>query len=121
MKHKNRKKGLYRTNIGTVKMTMETNGFPKGLILKRELTLRECKYILFQLLGIELQTREDFEFYEEYKDAMNNYRETVNAWLKGEADDDSIAEFAFDCSDEQLGLMNMIPIVAYLKKKGVID
>lgn len=47
-----------RYNIGTVGMTMETNGFPKGLILKRDLTLRECKHILGNLLGIELFTRE---------------------------------------------------------------
>lgn len=112
---------MKKYNLGTVKMTTDANGFMKGLILKRELTLSECKYILWKFLFIELQTREDFCFDEEYRDQMNNYKETVNAWLKGDVDDDSIAEFAFDCSDEQLGLMNMIPIVEYLKKKGVID
>lgn len=112
---------MKKYNLGTVKMTMETNGFPKGLILKRELTLRECKYILDRLLGIDLQTRECFYDDEEYQNQMHEYKETVNAWLKGEADDAAIAEFMYDCQYEQLGLMNMIPIVSYLKKKGIIE
>ena len=107
--------------IGSVKMTMETNGFPKGFILKRDLNLREAKHILRDLLGIELRTIEDCYDNEEYQDQNKEYLDTVNRWLKGELEDDSIADFAFDCSDEQLGLKNMIPIVAYLKKKGIID
>lgn len=111
---------LKNFNIGAVKMTMETNGFPKGLILKRDLTLRECKHILGNLLGIELFTREDSYDNEEYRDKMDEYHDTVNAWLRGNADDFSIMEFAFDCSDEPIGIMNLIPIICYLKKKGII-
>lgn len=107
-------------NIGTVKMTMESNGFPKGLILKRDLTVRECKHILGNLLGIELSTREDCYDNEEYQDKMDEYRDTVNAWLRGDADDSAIMEFAFDCSDDPIGIMNLIPIICYLKKKGII-
>ena len=107
-------------NIGTVKMTMESNGFPKGLILKRDLTLRECKHILGNLLGIELSTREDCYDNEEYQDKMDEYRDTVNAWLRGDADDSAIMGFAFDCTDEPIGIMNLIPIICYLKKKGII-
>ena len=53
-------------NIGKIKMTMETNGFPKGLILNRELTIRECRYILKTLLGINISIKEDFYDIEEY-------------------------------------------------------
>ena len=114
-------KTMKNYKMGSVKMMMEKNGFPKGLILKRELTLRECKYILDKLLGIDLLEREDFYDDEEYRDQMNNYKDTVNAWLKGDAADYSIAEFSYDYQFAQLGLMNMIPIVAYLKKKGIIE
>lgn len=34
---------MKKYNLGTVKVEMEANGFPKGLILKRELTIRECR------------------------------------------------------------------------------
>lgn len=44
-------------NLGIVKMT--TGKIDKGLILKRELSLDECKYILSEIFGIELYTRED--------------------------------------------------------------
>ena len=109
-----------RFNIGTVKLSMEANGFPKGLILKRDLTLHECKYILRNLLGIELFTHKDCYDNEEYQDKMSEYRDTVNAWLRGNADDSAIMEFAFDCSDDPIGTMNLIPIMCYLKKKGII-
>lgn len=107
-------------NIGKVKLTMESNGFPKGFILKRALTVRECRYILYSLLGINIATKNDFDDAEEYREQNEEYVQTVNAWLRGETDDSAIMEFAFDCSDEQLGLMNMLPIVAYLQKKGLI-
>lgn len=112
-KHKN-------FNIGIVRMSIKTNEFPKGLILKRDLTLRECKYILGNLLGIELFTHEDFNDNEEYQDRMNEYCDTVNAWLRGNVDDSAIMEFAFDCSDDPIDIMNLIPIIQYLKKKGII-
>ena len=34
--------------------------------------------------------------------------------------DEVISEYAYDCSNDQLGLINMIPITQYLIKKGVI-
>lgn len=98
---------------------MESNGFPKGFILKRDLTVRECRYILYSLLGINIATKDDLDD-EEYREQNEEYVQTVNAWLRGETDDSVIIEFAFDCSDEPLGLMNMLPIVAYLQKKGII-
>lgn len=106
-------------SIGKVKLTMESNGFPKGFILKRDLTVRECRYILYSLLGINIATKDDLDD-EEYREQNEEYVQTVNAWLRGETDDSAIIEFAFDCSDEPLRLMNMLPIVAYLQKKGII-
>lgn len=112
---------MKKYNLGTVKLEMESNGFPKGLILKRELTIRECRYILHNLLGIEIQTKEDCYDTEEYKDYNGELRYNVNGWLKGNFDDEIIMEYAYDCSDEHLGMMNLIPIICYLKKHEVID
>lgn len=108
-------------NLGKVKVTMERNGFPKGLVLKRNLSTTECRVVLSSYLGIRIGGREEFYDNEEYKDFKKEYTDTVNAWLRGEVEDDSIMEFAGDCSDEQLGLMNMIPILSYLKRKEIID
>ena len=46
--------------------------------------------------------------------------ETLNEWLIGEADDDSIMEYAYDRSDEPLGLFNLLPLIIYLKKINVL-
>ena len=108
-------------NIGKIKMTMETNGFPKGLILNRELTIRECRYILKTLLGINISIKEDFYDIEEYNDYNNDMKINVNEWLVGNRDDSCIMEYAFDCSDEPIGIMNLIPILFYLKKKNIIN
>lgn len=44
-------------NLGIVKMTTGESG--RGLILKRELSLDECKYILSEIFEIKLYIRED--------------------------------------------------------------
>lgn len=102
-------------------MQMHSNGFPKGFVLKRELDIRECRYILKNLLGIEIQTKEDCYDAEEYKEYNEGIKFNVNGWLKGDFDDNAIMEFAYVCSDEQIGMMNLIPIIVYLKKKDIIN
>jgi hypothetical protein len=105
-------------NLGIIKMT--TGKVGKGLILKRELSLDECKYILSEIFGIELYTREDFDDEEEYQEQMDEYKNTVNAWLKGDCEDQYIADFYMSYLEDDLGMMNMILIIDYLKKLSVI-
>jgi hypothetical protein len=107
-------------NLGKVKLVMHDNGFPKGFILKRRATLRECRYIMYELLGINIATREDFELQDEYTDYNKDLCKDVNDWLEGNLDEDAIAQYAYDCSDEQLGMHNMLIITSYLQKKGII-
>lgn len=107
-------------NLGKVKLTMHDNGFPKGFILKRELTVREARYLMSQLLGIDISERDDFESQEEYKEYNDGLCQDVNDWLRGDADESVIAEYAYDCSEEQLGMHNMLIITQYLIKKGII-
>ena len=106
--------------IGEIKLKISSNGYPCGFFLKRRLNLRECKYILDKLLGIVVNTRDCFYDKEEYDDYNQEIEDTVNEWLNGNLEDESIAEFAEDCSDEQLGVFNMFPIAAYLLKINAI-
>ncbi len=108
-------------NLGKIKVNMETNGFPKGLILNRDLSIRECRHIMYSLLGININTKEDMYDAEEYRDYNNILKDDVNKWLAGNLDDSRIMEYAYDCADEPIGIMNLITILSYLKKKNIID
>ena len=121
--NKNTKKKMNKSKtykIGEIKLKISSNGYPCGLMLKRRLTLRECKHILKNLLGIVVNTRDCFYDKEEYDDYNQELEGSVNEWLNGNLDDESIAEFAEDCSDDQLGIFNMFPIAAYLLKINAI-
>ena len=39
---------------GTIQMTLEKNGFQKGLILNRNLDFDECKYVAKCMFGVEI-------------------------------------------------------------------
>lgn len=100
---------------------METNGFIKGFSLKRDLTYRECSHIIKNLLGIWHTTKEDCFDEEEWKSWRDMFITDVNQWLSGEREDDYIMqEYAGDCGDEPIGIMNLIPIICYLQKKEII-
>ena len=58
---------------------------------------------------------------EEYQERNQEYTEVVNDWLIGKADDTEIMEFAWDCSDDPIGIFNLIAIIYYLKKRNVIE
>lgn len=107
-------------NLGKIRMSVHENGFVKGFVKKRELTFNECRHIVKNLLGIDLPTMEDYEYKDEYEDYRTDLIEKVNGWISGDVEDDTIMEFAWDCSDDPIGAMNIIPIAVYLKKKGII-
>ena len=87
-------------NVGTVVMEIPKGDYiPKGLVLKRELTIRECRYIMRNLLMIEINSEEDCYDSKEYKEYNSELQKVVNDWLRGEAEDYSIMEYAYDCSD----------------------
>ena len=102
--------------IGEIKLKIYSNGYTCGFFLKRRLNLRECKHILKNLLGINLAIRDCFYDKEEYDDYNQEIEDTVNEWLNGNLEDESIAEFEADCYSGQLGIFNMFPIVMYLLK-----
>ena len=106
--------------IGEIKLKISSNGYPCGFFLKRRLSLRECKYILNNLLGINLAIRDCFYDKEEYGDYNQELEDSINEWLNGNLEDESIAEFEADCYPGQLGIFNMFPIAAYLLKINAI-
>lgn len=89
-------------------------GFDRGFVMKREVNIKEARYILKTLLGIEIYDRDDCEDNEEYKCYNEDLVNDVNNWLKGNTDDSTI------CADEPLGIWNAFKIAQYLSKKGAI-
>ena len=107
-------------NLDSIKCTLENNGAIRGFILKRNVTSREAMHILKNILGINVSKREDFDSYYEYKETIDDMTDAINKWLVGKTDDAYIMEYAYDCSDDQLGIFNMLPIISYLQKRNII-
>lgn len=78
-------------------MASYNNGVIKSLQLKRELTLREVKYIMGRLLGFYIFSRDEFETVKAYRKYNDQLLHDVTVWLHGDA------------------------VIAYLKKKQIID
>lgn len=112
---------MININLGEIKCIGTSQNRVDGLVLKRKVTIREAKYILANILGIELLTKDDFEDSEEYQEQNQEYTRVVNDWLIGKADDTAIMEFAWDCSDDPIGIFNLIAIIYYLKKRNIIE
>ena len=107
-------------NIDSVKLEIQDNGFPKGLVLKRDLNVREAKHLMRKFLGIDVNGAEEFENKDEYNDYNNSLVSDVNSWLKGEIEDRSLMEYAYDCVEDELGVFNIIPIIFWLQSKDII-
>ena len=78
-------------------MASYNNGAIKSLQLKRELTLREVKYIMGKLLWFSIFSRDDFETVKAYRKYNDQLLHDVTVWLHGDV------------------------VIAYLKKKHIID
>ena len=107
-------------NIGNIKTILEKNGTVKGLVTKRDINIRECRYIFKHIFYINILDKCDLGDNEEYKEYNEEIVGALNRWIHGETDDNYIMEFACDCEDEALGLFNLLPLLVYLNKIGVI-
>lgn len=107
-------------NIGSVKLEMCDNGFPKGLVLKRDLNVREAKHLMRKFLGIDVNGAEEFDDKEERNDYNNGLTSDVDSWLNGEIEDRGLMEYAYDCVEDELGVFNIIPIIFWLQSKYII-
>ena len=111
---------MININLGKIKCIGANQNCIDGLVLKRKITIREAKYILINIFGIELLNKDDFENLKEYQEQNQEYTRVVNDWLIGNTDDTAIMEFAWD-SDEPIGIFNLISIIYYLKKRNIIE
>lgn len=108
-------------NIGTVTTSLTLDNYPKGLVLKRELTTAECRYVLKKILDINIYTREDIVDEEEYIEQNLEYQKVVNKWLKGECSSKNVDYFRIIWDDRKTDIVDLIPILAYLKRRKIID
>lgn len=114
---------MKRYNIGVVKITMETNGFPKGLILKREPTIREAMYILENILGFAVGDYKDwFDDNEERQDFRKDCQAALTKYLKGECDYSHLCDETQCYDDDEIGfpIAYAFSLTSYLQKKGII-
>ena len=91
-----------------------------GIVLKRELTIEECRYIMENILGIVLNTPDEFDTKEEYNEYEDELVGDVNSWLIGDCDDYTIMEYTYDCADESIGIWNAISIILYLEERKLL-
>jgi hypothetical protein len=112
-----------RFNIGTVKLSMEANGFPKGFILNREPTERETMYILSNLLGFAVDDYKDwFDDKEERQDFRKDCQVALTKYLKGECDYSHLCNETQCYDDDEIGfpMVYAFSVASYLQKKGII-
>lgn len=108
-------------DIGIVTTLLTLDNYPKGLVLKRELTIAECRYILKKILDIDICTREDIINEEEYTEQNLEYQKVVNKWLRGECSSKNIDYFRIIWDDRKIDIIDLIPILIYLKRRKIID
>lgn len=108
-------------DIGIVTTLLTLDNYPKGLVLKRELTIAECRYILKKILDIDICTREDIINEEEYTEQNLEYQKVVNKWLRGECSSKNIDYFRIIWDDRKIDIIDLIPILVYLKRRKIID
>lgn len=114
---------MKKFNIGTVAMTMETNGFPKGFILKREPTIREAMYILENILGFAVgDYKEWFDDALERQDYRKQCRFTLTEFLKGDCDWTHLCNETqcYDYDEIGFPMASAFSMASYLKKRGII-
>lgn len=115
---------MKKYNIGVVKLAMMPNGFPKGFILKREPTVKETMHILQNILGF---ANKDYNTWFDDKLEIEDYRKQckfiLTEYLKGDCDWSVLCNETqcYDYDEIGLPMPSALPLVCYLKQKGIID
>lgn len=114
---------MKKYSIGTVKMAMEANGYPKGFILKREPTVREAMHILSNILGFILSSLDDFDSKAEYSDYRYDCQKSLTEFLRGDLDWTYLCNDTYCYDDDETGfpMASAFPLAQYLKQKGIIE
>ena len=90
-----------------------------GFVLKRDATTEECRYIMSSIFDIVLDNAEDYDNVEEFKEYNKDVTDMVNSWLVGEVDDSFISDYT-DTYFFSVRIIDLIPLIIYLKKCEII-
>lgn len=109
-------------NLPKVRITSYDNGFPKGFVLKREVTTKEAMHILNDILGIDTKAyKAECDDKEDWKKFVEDVTENINKWLIGDVDDSYIlSEYVIETADEPFGVILCVPLLYYLDKIKVL-
>lgn len=109
-------------NIGSVGVNLNDSDRIHGLVLKRELTLKESQYVMGNILGVPLKTRKVFDDIFDWNVYKGTLMKCTNSWLEGSMDLDSAACCVMsECMRTSFNMMNFLLVVDYLKRKDVLD
>lgn len=108
-------------NVGEISLIEEKDDYPRGLNLKRELTLKECKYILENILKIDFADKTMFGCKEEFDDYKKQIVFLINSWIKGEIDLGTVLTECGEYYEKDVPVFIAFPLVEYLRKIDAID
>lgn len=114
---------IAKYSIGNIILTLETNGFPKGFVLKREPTIKESMYILQNILGFANEDyKEWFDDKEERQDYLNQCQFILTEFLKGECDWNCLCNETqcYDYDEIGFPFTSAFSLAYYLKIKEII-
>lgn len=101
----------------------ENNPYMRGLVMKRDVTVREACHIYRNILLFNLDLSLcDFEDKEERDDFYKDITEKMNLYIKGDVDFGSLcdATYCYDDDDEGVSIGAHLKLVEYLQKRGVL-
>lgn len=108
--------------LSPVKVTYTSgNNIPSGVVMKRDVTQREARHILENILGFNITDEIEGLEPDEREDFRNEYTDVINKYIKGEADWPYLCEAC--CCYDDVDCISYAPflwMVSYLQEKGII-
>lgn len=103
----------------------ENNPYMRGLVMKRDVTVREACHIYRNIFLFDLDlSLEDFDSREERDYFYRDITEAMNNYIKGDVSWNSLcdATYCYDDDDDDSGasIASHLKLVEYLQKRGVI-
>ena len=99
------------------------NPYMRGLVTKRDLTIREACHIYREIYLFDLDfSLDDFESKEEMDDFYKDITEKMNGYIKGNYSWNDLCEATYCYDDDESGasIASQLKLVEYLQKKEVI-
>lgn len=101
----------------------KNNPYMRGLLMKRDLSVREACHIYRNILLFDLNISLcDFDNMEEKNDFYKGITNAMNAYIKGDASYSTLCDttYCYDDDEDGVSIAAHLKLVEYLQKKGVI-